>query len=274
MSGQRSLPVSRDSARCVLGSDDPPAFRLEEHGATYPAVVVCDHASNAVPRSLEALGLTAAQLSLHIAWDVGAAALARHVAQQLSLPLIAAGFSRLVIDCNRHLEDPGSILRVSDGQAIPGNAALDVSQRAERAAAIFHPYHAAVETALQQAAMRVAAPALIAIHSFTPVMRGFQRPWHCGILWDKDPRIPQAFIQALRRPGDVQVGDNEPYSGRDPADYTVSVHAESRGWPHVCIEVRQDLLQSAQDVAAWGRRLAAPLKSILANSSLYEVARY
>ncbi len=274
LSGQRPLPVDSSAAHFALSASDPEPFIVERHGEAYPALVVCDHASNAVPRALGTLGLNHHQLSLHIAWDVGAAALARRVAQRLALPLVRAGFSRLVIDCNRRLDDPASILPVSDSHAVPGNADVTRAQRHARTAAIYDPYHAAIEAELAQAARRAAAPALISMHSFTPIMRGHRRPWHCGILWDRDPRLPLPLLAALRADGELHVGDNEPYSGRDPSDYTVSAHAKSRGWPHVCIEVRQDLLQSEAGIEAWSERLAPPLAALLANNKIYEVERH
>lgn len=271
---QRPSPAFWHTPSFSLAANDPAAFEREDYGRAFPALVVCDHASNAVPHSLASLGLSDSARQDHIAWDVGAAALARSLAQRLQLPLIKAGYSRLVIDCNRHLEDPASILPVSDFQPVPGNRNLTPVERAARVRAIFEPYHAAIEVALADITARVPAPALIAVHSFTPLMQGFRRPWHCGILWDKDPRMPLPLLEALRAHRELIVGDNEPYSGRDPSDYTISVHAKQRGWPHVCIEVRQDLLESAACVEEWSERLAEPLAATLANKSLYEVATF
>ena len=254
----------------MLGASDSPACSLEQFGQSYPALVVCDHASNAVPHRLANLGLSSADLQRHIAWDIGAASLARRLAQRLRLPWLRCGYSRLVIDCNRHLTDPSSILAVSDSQLIPGNQQLAVAERAARARAIFTPYHLAIDAELQRLTDDVSAPALIAIHSFTPVLGAEQRPWHCGILWDRDPRIAIALLAGLRAQAGILVGDNEPYSGRDPSDYTISEHAERHGWPHVCIEVRQDLLQSAQGVDDWAERLAGPLADILTNNKIYQ----
>lgn len=274
LSGQRPLPIDSESAQFALAPGDPQPYTRERHGAAFPALVVCDHASNAVPRCLGSLGLNHHQLSLHIAWDVGAAALARRVAQRLALPFVYSGYSRLVIDCNRGLDDPASILSVSDSHAVPGNADVTGGQREARANAIHRPYHAAIDDELAESARRVAAPALISIHSFTPIMRGHRRPWHCGILWDRDPRLPVPLLAALREDRELQVGDNEPYSGRDPSDYTVNAHAKGRGWPHVCIEVRQDLLQSEAGIEQWSARLAKPLAALLANKRIYEVERH
>ena len=263
--------ASRDAVHGLLTADDPVAWRREDYGSQFPALVVCDHASNAVPARLEALGLNADALHRHIAWDLGAGQLAQRLARRLRVPLVMAGYSRLVIDCNRHPDEPGSILAVSDAERVPGNLALGAAERKARREEIFDPYHAAIGQALQQLTEDVPAPALIAVHSFTPVMRGVRRPWHCGILWDRDDRMPLPLLEALRGEPGLEVGDNEPYSGRDPSDYTISVHAERQGWPHVCIEVRQDLLATSAGIEQWSERLAAPLAAILANKKLYGV---
>lgn len=242
---------------------------LRPFGRRWPAVVVCDHASNAVPQALGQLGLSQRQLRDHIAWDVGAGALAEVLAQCLELPLVSAGYSRLVIDCNRRLERADSITDLSDGHSVPGNRNLTEAQRRQRIAEVFEPYHGAIDRQLTAARELASAPALIAVHSFTPVMSGRRRPWHCGILWDKDPRIPVPLLESLRRDPALEVGDNAPYDGRDPTDYTIHAHAASRGLPHVCIEVRQDLLQTGAGVAEWAGRLAGPLESILSDTGLY-----
>ena len=251
----------------LLSQFDPPPFTIHRPGSRWPAVLVCDHASNAVPARLAQLGLSDAQLGLHIAWDIGAARLAEALAQRLHLPLVSGGYSRLVVDCNRDPASDASMLTVSDGHAVPGNVGLTEGDRSARVRAIFDPYHAAIES--QLAATACEAPALIAVHSFTPVMRGIARPWHCGILWDRDGRLPLPMLHGLRAEPGLVVGDNEPYSGRDPSDYTVGVHGEAQGRPHVCIEVRQDLLQNEAGVQAWGERLARVLAPLLADPSLY-----
>jgi predicted N-formylglutamate amidohydrolase len=241
-----------------------------------------------VPRALGNLGLSEAQISRHIGWDIGAAALAHALARRLELPVVVSGYSRLVIDCNRRLDDPTSIALQSDGDMIPGNVGLSDVARAARAREIFEPYHAALAAELRSAQAlctpardaasasphAAAGPALIAVHSFTEVFGGRERPWHCGILWDRDPRLPLALLTALREEAGLVVGDNEPYSGRHPADYTVDTHAEHHGLPHVCIEVRQDLLANAAGVEAWAERLARPLAARLADPELYRAMQY
>jgi predicted N-formylglutamate amidohydrolase len=162
----------------------------------------------------------------------------------------------------------------SDGTAVPGNRGLSAADRAARAAALYHPYHDAIERRLDAFAARGASPAIVSIHSFTPVMNGFVRPWHIGILWDKDPRIAEPLIAGLRARGDLVVGDNEPYSARQPAGYTLLRHAEPAGLPHALLEIRQDLIDTPAGVEEWAGIVAAALRPILASPELYRAEVY
>jgi predicted N-formylglutamate amidohydrolase len=260
--------------RGLLTPEEPAPFTLEAHGRRWPALIVCDHASRRIPGALANLGLSEGALERHIAWDIGAAALARALASALEVPAVLAGYSRLVIDCNRHLKDPSSIVTESDGETVPGNLDLTPADREARVSSCFWPYHRAIDQALGEIVNGPEVPALIAVHSFTPKMLGITRPWHCGILWDRDPRMAVPLLEALRAEDGLAVGDNEPYSGRHPSDYTVDVHADNRGWPHVCIEVRQDLITDTPGVAQWSARLARTLEPILSDRALYRERRF
>ena len=251
----------------MLGPDDPPAVAIHGFGQRSPAVVVCDHGFNTVPRSLDSLGVAPEVLEQHVAYDIGAGALSLALAERLALPCVQARYSRLVVDCNRDPSGPASMPPVSDGHVIPGNAAVSPAERAARLAELFEPYHAAVAQALMGTGHPF--PALIAVHSFTPRMQGRARPWHCGVLWNRDPRLPLPVLAALRADTGLQVGDNEPYSGRDPSDYTVSRHAGRHGRPHVCLEIRQDLLQDPRGVSEWAERLDRVLAPLLDDPALY-----
>jgi predicted N-formylglutamate amidohydrolase len=253
----------------LLATDEPPAFERFELGHRFPVVVACDHASRRIPRALEQLGLPETAMQRHIAWDIGAAEVARELTRRLEVTAVLANYSRLVIDCNRHIADATSIVSESDGQVVPGNANLSQAARQLRARACFWPYHEALDAALHALINGPRVPALIAIHSFTPSMNGRDRPWHCGVLWDQDPRIAVPLIEALRAEPGLVVGDNEPYSGRHPADYTIDQHAEERGWPHVCIEIRQDLIADARGASGWADRLARMLEPTLGDPGLY-----
>jgi predicted N-formylglutamate amidohydrolase len=253
----------------LLGPGEPPPFELLSGQPRRPALLVCDHAAARIPACLGTLGLPPASLADHIALDIGASALTGELVHRLEIPAVRAAYSRLVVDCNRRLDDPTAFPEISDGTRIPGNAGLDQAHRTRRADSLYWPYHHAVRDQLASLEALAPAPALIAIHSFTPMMNGAQRPWEVGILWDKDPRIPIPLMARLRQLPGLHVGDNEPYSGRHPADFTVDHHAEAEGLPHVSIEVRQDLITTSEGVAVWAGRLAEALAPILDDHGLY-----
>jgi predicted N-formylglutamate amidohydrolase len=227
------------------------------------ALLVCDHASAAIPPELGGLGLTGADLRRHIALDIGAAELTRALAVDLDVPAVLAPWSRLVVDCNRAPDDSSAIVPCSDGTQVPGNAGLDPSARRARIDRYHRPYHETIDALLDRIRPSDVAPALIAIHSFTPRLNGSDRPWQIGILWDRDARLAAPLLAALRAEPLV-VGDNEPYSGRHPTNYTVDRHGAARGIPHVGIEVRQDLIDAPDGVDRWRQRLAGVLRRVLA----------
>lgn len=264
-------PESAVAGTPLLAADEPAPFEIAQPGAPAEFLLVCDHASRAFPRALGRLGLPEEATWRHIAWDIGAAELTRALAHRLAAPAVLAGYSRLVIDCNRRLEDPTCFAAVSDGQRVPGNEDLDDAERRRRAAACYEPYHKAIAAHLHAEQRRGRVPALIAVHSFTPVYGRQARPWNVGILWDKDPRLAVPLLERLRAEPGLVVGDNEPYSGRHPADYTIDRHAESAGLPHVCIEVRQDELLTPAGVARWAEVLGRTLADVLARPGVHAI---
>jgi predicted N-formylglutamate amidohydrolase len=247
------------AAAPLLGPGDPPPFRWHRAHGRRPWLLVCDHAGRAIPATLGGLGLPVEATWRHIAWDVGAGELAIALAERLDAPALLASYSRLVVDCNRRLEDATAFTTAGDGHRIPGNEALSPAERERRAAACHRPYHAAIEQRLASWEAGGATPTLVAVHSFTPVFRSAARPWHVGVLWDEDERIALPLLARLRAERGLVVGDNEPYSGRFPADYTVWRHAGQVGRPTVCVEVRQDLLLTPTGIAEWADRLATAL---------------
>jgi predicted N-formylglutamate amidohydrolase len=256
----------------LIGTGEPPPFRVLNPKGRARLLVVCDHASRRIPTALNNLGLDELALGRHIASDIGAGDVAEALSVRLDAPAVLAGYSRLVIDCNRGLNDPTSILAVSDGEFIPGNQGLGEAERGERVRQFFKPYHDAIRRRLQGFERRGIVPAFIAVHSFTPIFKKVRRPWQIGVLWDADPRIPVPLIDDLRAQG-VTVGDNEPYSGKAPADHTVDHHAEGGGLPHVSIEIRQDLVDHPEGVERWARILGDTLERILADEGLYRQYR-
>jgi predicted N-formylglutamate amidohydrolase len=215
---------------------------------------LCDHASNAVPPELDLLGLTKSDFARHIAYDIGAAELTRALADLWATPALLGRWSRLVVDLNRGQDDPTVVMKLSDGRVIPGNRDLDHKGIEDRIRRFHAPYHAAIATAIRDAVRAGIAPILVSIHSFTPQWRGQPRPWHVGVLWDKDGRLALPLLERLRREPDITVGDNEPYSGELEND-TLYRHGTMNGLPHVLIEVRQDLIADKAGVARWAGRL-------------------
>jgi len=242
----------------LLAADEPAPFIVLNPASDKPALLVCDHASRRFPRSLGDLGLDPLARGCHLALDIGAGAVTRELARSLGLTAVLASYSRLVVDCNRDLLDPGAFLEFGDGIVVPGNRHLSPAQKAARADAIYWPYHRAIDTEIKRLTGRRRSPGVIAIHSFTPVLDGVSRPWEVGILWDADRRLSDILIRELSAAGFV-VGDNEPYSGRAPQDFTVDNHAEAAGLPHVGIEVRHDLIDNDDGAAG----IAAVLHGII-----------
>ncbi|HYH18799.1 MAG TPA: N-formylglutamate amidohydrolase [Azospirillum sp.] len=255
----------------LIGPDDPPPVSVLNAQGRAPVVLVCDHASSAVPRALDRLGLEEEQFARHIAYDIGAVEVTRRLSERFSAPAVLSGYSRLVIDLNRALEDPTAVPVVSDDVVIPGNRALDAEETRRRVDAFFTPYHDAVAAVIAAKRAQGQVPALLSIHSFTPEMRGVARPWHVGVLWDCDPRIPIPLIERLRADGRWVVGDNEPYSGRNTLGGTVEMHATPAGLPNVLIEVRQDLISTPEGCAQWAQVVGDALVPILADPNLYRI---
>jgi predicted N-formylglutamate amidohydrolase len=253
-------PVTRKPPLALLESDEPAPVEVVNIDGEGTAVLVCDHASNRIPQRLGSLGLDAPQLADHIAWDPGAAEVARSLAAELDAPLVLSGYSRLVIDCNRPLGHPGSMAAESAGVPIPGNRGLSPEDRARRVAALYRPYHNAVGGLLDS--RRERPTLLLSIHSFTPVLNGRARPWHVGVSHGRDPRLAALLLEALAPAGHLRVGDNQPYPIEEAIDYTIPHHGEGRGLPSAMIEIRQDGIRSTADAADWAARLAATYRRI------------
>jgi predicted N-formylglutamate amidohydrolase len=246
----------------ILGPHDPPPFRWEGAERSRRLLLVCDHAGRSFPCELNSLGLPVEARTRHIAWDIGAAKLTAALGEKLSAPTLLATYSRLVADCNRDPASPTFCSTRGDGHRVPGNEGLTPEMIAARQGSIHTPYHEAIRDWLDR--WGPSSPsALISIHSFTPVLNGRARPWTAGVLWDEDGRIAVPLLQALRASGAGRIGDNEPYSGHAPADYTLHRHAAPRGLPHVSLEIRQDELLAPTGVQRWASILTAALNPLL-----------
>jgi predicted N-formylglutamate amidohydrolase len=218
-------------------------------------LVLCDHASNAVPPDLGDLGLPDTEFQRHIAYDIGAAAVTRSLARRLKAPAILTQFSRLIIDPNRGRDDPTLVMRLSDGAVVPGNAQVDEAEVAARIERFYDPYDAAITAHIERAMAAGHPPVVVTVHSFTPIWRGWVRPWHVGILWDADERFARPLLEGLSAEDGLVVGDNEPYDGALAGD-TVDRHATVRGLANALIEIRQDLIASDKGAEEWAERFA------------------
>lgn len=227
-------------------------------------VFLCDHAQNTIPAEYRALGLPPEQLERHIAYDIGAEALTRSLAERFAAPAVMSQFSRLLIDPNRGEDDPTLVMRFSDGAIVPGNARIDQDEVERRLNRFFRPYDRAIAETIESSMESGILPVVISIHSFTPYWRGIPRPWQVGILWASDARFSNPLIKALRAASDLTVGDNEPYQGALSGD-VVDRHALRRGLSNTLIEVRQDLIAEKAGVEAWTERLARAIRPILAD---------
>ena len=251
-------------APATAPDDDESAVEVVNPDGAAHVLVICDHASRAVPPELDNLGLDETLLRRHIAWDIGAGDVARRLAVNLGAPLVLPRFSRLVIDCNRALDDQSSIPEVSDSIVIPGNQGLDQAERERRIERYFRPYHDEIERRLDAFRFRGVTPNLVSVHSFTPIMEGFERPWHVGLLWDRKPDLAHRLIRELGKNPALLVGDNEPYTGHDPRGYAIEIHGSKRGLEMAMFEVRQDLIDTHHGAEAWAHILVAALSPVLA----------
>jgi predicted N-formylglutamate amidohydrolase len=254
----------------LIGPDDPPPFEVFNAEATAPILFVCDHASRAFPAAMKNLGLDEVALGRHIAYDIGAAALTRLLAERLDAPAVLAGYSRLLLDCNRQPGDPQSILEASDGTVIPGNRDMTLAEREARARCFHWPYHHAIDKAFARLRLIGPEPLLFSVHTFTPSLGGKDRFWDLGVLWNRDPRIAVPLIDLLRQHEGLNVGDNEPYSGKEIA-YTINLHAGAAGLANAAVEIRQDHCETREELMRWADILGDALERILTMDNLHKV---
>ncbi|HTU12160.1 MAG TPA: N-formylglutamate amidohydrolase [Allosphingosinicella sp.] len=248
--------MNSHSSQTLLSADDPPPVRAINPDGASPFLLIGDHAGNAVPSALRSLGLTDAEMTRHIAWDIGIAALGERLSEALDAVFIRQSYSRLVIDCNRDPQAPDAIPATSDGTSIPANCDLSQSDRAMRECAIQAPYQAAIAGELARRDYAGLDTILISLHSFTPAIGGIARPWHAGVLHsDGDTSFAISMLNLLAAQGDLTIGDNQPYA-MDGIDYTVPLHAFPSRRRYAEIEIRQDLLAASDQQEKWAALLA------------------
>jgi predicted N-formylglutamate amidohydrolase len=240
-------------------------YRVIEGDASTGLLVLCDHAENMLPEAYGTLGLRAEDLHRHVAYDLGAAALAERLADALGAPAVLSRFSRLLIDPNRGLDDPTLVMQISDGLIVPGNVGLGEDELHARIERYYTPYHQAIARAVETGVAWGKPPVIVSVHSFTQAWKGAPRPWSVGVLWDKDPRLALPLLTALRAVPGIEVGDNVPYSGQLKGD-TLYRHGTAQGLAHALVEVRQDLILGPEGQAAWASRLARILRKVLSEA--------
>lgn len=257
------------------GQDETVSFRRIEGDPGRGLILLCDHAENSVPGQYGTLGLCEEDLHRHIAYDIGAAPVTELVARRLGVPALLSSFSRLLIDPNRGLDDPTLVMQISDGIIVPGNVGAGEAEIERRVSRYYAPYHAAIGLAIDAGLKAGKPPVLVSVHSFTQAWKSVPRPWHVGVLWDKDPRLAKLLIEGFAAiPGTV-VGDNVPYSGQLKGD-TLYRHGTLRGLAHALIELRQDLILSEDGQGDWAGHLASVLERVLGEGAadLHAVASY
>lgn len=247
----------------LLQSGEPPCFTLENVDGQSPFLILCDHAGQYIPQQLKMLGLPQHEIDRHIGWDIGALAVSQKLSRLLDATLIHQTYSRLVIDCNRRPGIESSIPQISEQTVIPGNQGISEQQRQARCDEIFTPYHDAIRQVIDQRKSRGQPTCIIAMHSFTPVFFGEQRPWHIGVLYNRLPEYALSVLNQLQQRNQWVIGDNEPYRVSDDTDFAVPEHAEKNHFPYVEIEIRQDLISDQSGQMAWAKEFASLLPAAL-----------
>ncbi len=257
----------------VLGKGEKAAFSRINAKAVSPVVIVCDHASNAMPKSVKNLGLSARARKMHIAWDPGTEDIGRYLARKLKAPALLANYSRLVVDLNRGSDHPDCMRGVSDHVKIAANAQLTEAQKEARLDALYWPYHDEITAMLDAVLARGQVPLLLSIHSFTPEMDGQHRPWHIGVMWNRQEKLSKKLVANLRRHNPaVVIGENQPYSLKGDAGgmNTIERHAELRGLPYLIVEFRQDLVGGSKaEAEQWASLFLRSLQPIIDDAGTY-----
>jgi predicted N-formylglutamate amidohydrolase len=267
--------IAAVAASGLLDGEDDPVIIVNGQGRS-PIVLACEHAGRRIPKRLGSLGLSAEDLSRHIAFDIGAEGVARRLAEMLDAPLVLQRYSRLVYDCNRPPDSPSAMPIVSELTPIPGNRGLTAVEREERTLMIYRAFHDRA-AGMIEARTSVHKPAiLVTIHSFTPVFKGVARRMHVGLLFDRDRRFTDLVATLLRKSGSFDVRLNEPYGPEDGVCHTVNLQAGAKGLPYSMIEIRNDLIESESGQVEWAGRLGGVLQqaaALLMRSSTEKGAR-
>ncbi|MFC7049715.1 N-formylglutamate amidohydrolase [Emcibacter nanhaiensis] len=265
--------MQQTSRKHATAAEQTEAYEILNPEGKANIVLICEHASNFIPEEFDNLGLSGPDLQRHIAWDIGMAEITRQMSEALDAPAILARFSRLLIDPNREPDHATLIPDVSDKTVIPGNRNLDQAATRDRLDRFYHPFHDRAEQLVRHKARGGHVPLVCGMHSFTPVMNGAPRPWHAGMLWNRDPRLARELIDRLQHKHGLMVGDNKPYSGRD-LFHTMNRHGADHGYPQVTIEVRQNEINTAAGQQKWARLLGKELAELAQDRSLTVIKKF
>ncbi len=266
------MPEGHDNKPELLSPEEPTPYRVINPLAETPILLVCDHASSRFPEALGDMGLDPFARRCHLAVDIGAGALTERLGESLGVTAVLAQYSRLIVDCNRQLLDPSAFLVFGDGIFVPGNNNLRDDAKRQRSDAIYWPYHNAINDQVGRLRSIGPPPLFVSIHSFTPVLNGVSRSVEMGVLWDADEEVARIVIEELQSAG-YKVGDNEPYSGKAPQDFTVDHHAEGKNLRHAAIEIRQDLIDNDHSVDEVAEVLRQVFETVAEQIGLHDQAR-
>lgn len=242
--------------------------QVAEVACTTPSpsvLVVCEHASNRIPDGLHSLSVSPEVQRSHVAWDPGALGVARALSQRLPSVLVHCTVSRLVYDCNRPPDAPSAIPERSERYDIPGNRGLSAGGRAQRVDGVFRPFSDAL--AHQIKAHRASLQAMVTVHSFTPVYDGVARAVDLGILHGQDARLAHAMMDQPPHGVPYDIRLNAPYGPSDGVAHTLDTHGTGNGLRNVMIEIRNDLIATAEAQEAMGALLAGWIEAVLASEA-------
>ena len=258
-------------ADCLLRENEPLPYEVFNEQKKSNVLIVCDHASRVIPKSLGTLGLKSADRKKHIVWDIGTDDLGRKLSNSLKAPAVIATYSRIVIDLNRDCDDKECIRSISDHIPVPGNEKLSAKQKKQRFQEIYWPYHGQIDVQIDKVIRRGEVPFLISVHSFTPTIDDIKRPWHISILWHKEQKIAKRVIQNLRDQNPkLVIGENKPYclKKHKMGRFTVETHAEERRMPYVLVEFRQDMVDTPRKAARMANIFLKAIKPVLADETI------
>jgi predicted N-formylglutamate amidohydrolase len=262
---RQSMSAARKAEATLLARSDPDPVEVVNPNGTAPVLLVCEHAGRAVPAALHDLGVPVAEMDRHIAYDIGAEELARRLSGRLDATLVLQRYSRLVIDCNRPIEAVDCMAEVSDGTPISMNCGLAEADRMLRLDEIHRPFHDAIVRLIERRQREARPTVIVAIHTFTPRFAGRDRPWQLGVCFNRDGSFAARFMRAFQTANPaISAACNEPYPVNDLSDYTIPVHGERRGLPHVLLEIRNDQLADASGKTRWARLIGRGLTEALA----------